>query len=1031
MVAIREDDIFYSVSIYIQPDRVVTFSMEDRDASEFALVLAGYFKLLTGKDLMVDKEREIYVEDAAPPYLSLHSVLPSIWSYLPSAHMRTHCMAFSMPPPYHSTKKSSLTNQPCDRNMNTTITNNNHKSSMDEFGFDIHSVLSMEILEGTKISGNEMNGLIEARNDEVLRRVAEMQKMVESSESYLNEQCEIMDEYEHTPIRSPWNQTSVEGDSDCESLASSKLSSNEDVPPPGILKHSDSLILLAESINHDLSGITKGLNSIVDGGGNVNNVDKTPSSQQGTPKTARRAQGLSQILNDLQLLGNELSQSESDSESVSTPNNSPIRLRNNQDKTSNKVIRTSFGLHSPDSSVLGNDPKDNNLKEYLRQLREASSHNFEDQQTDLAAKKLKELYGFDLSDETIIETDPDLIDLRAIPPPQTPDELDALTVLDAPPSGFGDDVQKTKQLGESNLEEFLAKVIIAPPGQKITPCKELTPEEIMSFIIPPPPGLGDDLEKNKQQKSQTEPIVPKTDIIVEKKLVESKKIQSNGSVKGAAIEPEESLYMNSSANCFINQQPSVMMVNNLKNKNSLASSSPPPKVPVKPVNLKSNHVIEYPTVERRSGPFSCCTKSKKDDSPNDEEIIEQERVVNQLRKEEKSPPLELPPRNCVNNINFSPPARPPKNPEMQFRTFSLNNNTNLCRMEKMNGDVNSFYDTMDPPNLPPRLSGDEKKLSPPLQMLPPKKPPLPPVPIKPILKSPIPILKHTGNGGIGNVGMGIVIGNQMLNHEGSPVRVAGIGSPHFHRTASSYRKIDRAFTHNEENGMEQGSPSSPIPAPRANGHFRSLSDCPPVCLQNPGPDKKPQLSLLSSPQLTRKTTSVPNSPQLSSKNGHILNAETLLQKTSIAMDGLLVKLDQVAANCSAAQSAGGGNCIDEHQYQISRDNLTEQGLQLVSASKLLVVSLSDVNLKGLPENLTSCLTAFRNITELAKDLSRFTSTPLQTRNIVLKVHDVASSFRELVSVQIGPLGAGQLALQAECLANALASLLRSLRVFSP
>lgn len=896
-----------------------------------------------------------------------------------------------MPPPYHTTKKMSITKmdgsqQPCDRNMNTTMSNQNHKIAtmgMDDFGFDIHSVLSMEILEGTKGGGSgNINGLIEAKNEEVLKRVAEMQKMVESSERYLNEQCELVDEYETTPLRTPWsNVAMLEVDSDSESLASSKLSSNEDAPPPGVLKHSDSLILLAESINHDLSGITKGLNLIDD------TETKSPSLQ-GTPKTTRRAQGLSQILSELQSLGNDLSQSESDSESVSTPNNSPIRLRNHNDKANTNKIRTSFGLHSPDS-ILSDSKGDNNLKDYLRQLREASEKENETESTDLAAKKLKELYGFELTDETIIETDTDLIDLRAIPPPQTPDELDAFTVLDAPPTGFGDETitalnkrESTSGGGEHNLEEFLAKVVIAPPAQKITPCKELTPEEIMSFIIPPPPELCDEFNPNSRKIKETEPFVPKNQN-------QSLEIHANGS---AIIprEQEEQLYINSI------QTKKRFFENQIEtSKNCQTQSQPHQSQPAKAFA----QVIEYATVGRK-GPFSCCTKSKKDDSPP-------------ITPPDQIESLELPPKN-IRTSPTKPPIRPPKNPELQ----SLINNSlpppsprTQQQHHRPNGNIPSVYD-MDPtpPLLPPRTVDDFK----PVIVAPPKKPPLPPVPIKPILKSPIPILKHTLN-----------------NHEGggSPVRVAGIGSPHLHRSLNAYQKIDRAFTHTDEHN----SFDLPIPAPRTNGHFRSLSDCPPVCLKNPSADKKPQLSLLCSPQMSRKpsTGSVPGSPLLSTRNGHVVNPETLLQKTTIAMDGLLVKLDQVAANCSAAQSAGGGNCINEQQYQISRDQLTEQGLQLVSASKLLVVSLSDSNLTSLPENLTACLTAFRSITELAKELSQYTSTPLQTRNIVLKVHDVASSFRELVSVKIGPLGAGQLALQAECLANALASLLRSLRVFSP
>lgn len=45
----REDDVSNSVSVFITPDKLITFSMEDRDAQEFANVLTGYFRLLAGK----------------------------------------------------------------------------------------------------------------------------------------------------------------------------------------------------------------------------------------------------------------------------------------------------------------------------------------------------------------------------------------------------------------------------------------------------------------------------------------------------------------------------------------------------------------------------------------------------------------------------------------------------------------------------------------------------------------------------------------------------------------------------------------------------------------------------------------------------------------------------------------------------------------------------------------------------------------------------------------------------------------------
>lgn len=84
---------------------------------------------------------------------------------------------------------------------------------------------------------------------------------------------------------------------------------------------------------------------------------------------------------------------------------------------------------------------------------------------------------------------------------------------------------------------------------------------------------------------------------------------------------------------------------------------------------------------------------------------------------------------------------------------------------------------------------------------------------------------------------------------------------------------------------------------------------------------------------------------------------------------------------------------------------------------------------------------------LTQALGRHTSAPLQTRNLVLRVHDVTAAFKDLAGAEMAQIIhehnsktdtqetnstlEGQLALRAECLANVLATLLRSLRVFSP
>uniref|UniRef100_A0A182XVL1 Uncharacterized protein n=1 Tax=Anopheles stephensi TaxID=30069 RepID=A0A182XVL1_ANOST len=534
----------FTVTVFISPDRVINFSMEDRDASEFAIVLAGYYRLMAGKELPLEQERDTQIEDIAPPYLSQHTVVNNGWSYLPS-EKPTHSIAFLMPPPYHSTGfrsatgsiSSSSRSDECDRNANSArISNKNTRPSLQGYDFEPNGKdmrASKDGLLAGKIGGVPM-AVSEARNEEVLRRVAEMQKMVESSERYLNEHGDYGHEFEVKPAGKLnfWRETSVDVDeSDCESLNSSKQSSNED--GPGVLKHSDSLTLLTETINQGLDGIAKGLSSIYTAPFSELNgkLETMAGSAQNTPKAQRKLSGLSQILSDLQALGNDLSQSESDSESLYTPNSSPIhkttqgagplQQQNSQQQSlpqhpttnsaanlRNKSIRTSFGLHSPDS---GNEGRDMSLKDYLRQLKEASTASeLGTEGTDLAAKKLADLYGYELlGDDSIIETDPDIIDLRSIPPPQTPDELDNLNVLSVPPSGFDDGTGAGKAagantavsagstganpsaLGAGDLEEFLKQVTIEPPTQKITPAVELTPEEILSYIIPPPPGLND------------------------------------------------------------------------------------------------------------------------------------------------------------------------------------------------------------------------------------------------------------------------------------------------------------------------------------------------------------------------------------------------------------------------------------------------------------------------------------------------------------------------------------------------------------
>ncbi|XP_017110706.1 uncharacterized protein LOC108134762 isoform X2 [Drosophila elegans] len=933
VVVNREDDVTCSVSIFMLGDRAVKFIMEDRDGCEFSLVLGGYYRLLTGNTLNILRERDPNDEDNSPGFLSQHTVLPAGWSYLLPYHTRAHSVNFLMAPPYHPLvgQRGQLQQQQQQQQHQPSVqATPSLPYAMD---LDLHSVMATELLEeaakdsglsdssgsnyceGRSHSGSQK---LEAKNEQVLRRVQELQHLVQTSEQYLSEQEQGVGGGGGGGV------AMLEFDSDCDSLNSSKVSSTEEsqgglVLGPGMaipaghpLKHSDSLTLLAETINHELSGITQGLNAIPETAPVSTSAPATPATPKrkpslcstSSPRPQRKLNGFSQLLSDLQALGTDFSQSESDSESVASPAQSPTARRPQMmllqaaagtmgpGSVSGSVAgavavagpvkqqlsqRSSFGLHSPDGTHFGAETKDYNLREYLQQLKEISNAATAD--TDVAARQLSEIYGFEVREDTFIETDTDLIDLRAIPPPQTPDELDSLSLMNAaPPKGFEGKAEE--------LDSFLQQIMVAPPTQKATPAKELTPEEIMSFIIPPPPNL---------EQQPVAPVPPET----------------------------ECLYSNS-------VQAKREFFQSVANGNNGSSSHSP-------------HVIEYATVERKSK-FSCCPTSKKEELPEAEE-------------------LQPPPRTPTAEQLSPPPARPPKSAELLQR-YSPKKQVRIAASPVMQPQERRDRE-LCPPQLPPRgsptLEGNGNQSNATTNMVSgPKKPPLPPIANRP-----------------------------------RPLNGVNVNPP--------------------------SSTSSPGSAPPA--HYS-----PPI----PATVRLPHLNQTNGtlPMLPKKPQQL-HGEKLFLKNGHLIDGEALLAKTDVAMAGLLIKLDQVAAQCSVAQAAGGGTSIDEEKFQRARNELTEQTLALVTASKFLVASMSDMTLITLPEHLTSCLTAIRRITELAQDMTRHTSAPLQTRNIVLKVHDVASSFRELVGVEIGPIGAGQLALQAECLANVLATLLRSLRVFSP
>ncbi|KAK9881978.1 hypothetical protein WA026_018167 [Henosepilachna vigintioctopunctata] len=238
-IEVRSDDeINRAVLIRLKNDKMVSISLEERDATELVLVLKGYFRLTTGQNLPVDQEEAPPMDDLAPPYLSQHKVVPEKWSYINQNSIKSTC--FTMQPVYQgiNRKTNGLYNTigrqsksplmvgayNLDNNMNNSLSNRNHqfKAQLRGDAFKENTV-NLEDLQAD---------IADTRNDEVLRRVHEMHRLVEDSEKYLTEQENL----ERLHALAEWQETSVDIDSDTDSQFMDDT--------PGTLKHSDSLLLL-------------------------------------------------------------------------------------------------------------------------------------------------------------------------------------------------------------------------------------------------------------------------------------------------------------------------------------------------------------------------------------------------------------------------------------------------------------------------------------------------------------------------------------------------------------------------------------------------------------------------------------------------------------------------------------------------------------------------------------------------------------------------------------------------------------------
>lgn len=529
----RDDDLVCNIEINIKdPDKEnLKFGLDDHETAELVFILKGYHKLLASRDLPVHWETEDpWKVETAPCFHGTHIVCPTPWSYAPSEETPNgpvvKSVDLSLPPPTYvpcelpdrgmsrssSREQCSLValSNSVDHNMNETsplqplspsrvlrspvlgankleqrsllLTSNGHQQASDSASSTADDdseerSVKFDIMDDDDEEEEEEPVVLEVKNEEVLRRVSEMRRMVADAESYLSDS-------NRPPNRPPLP-------------ANESTSSDERETAGPTIRAADSLLLLTQ------------------------------------------LDDVSEALNEVAAMAPDEAASESDTDSFSTPTQSPLHrtsrlIATTEPSAPNKRGRSgsSFGLHSPDM-LPGIGSGDRDLLELLKQLQS---------NPDIQLP----------FDEGTLYLDPDIIDLTMIPPPMTPD-ADAMGdvpgTLDVPPMPFSDrglqghaaltnctlpatDTDQVdsarvvaelddlcdaltemrasgnelgcdaifQQLGCQDLESFIASVTVPPPP---TLSDDMPPmllpdgdDDIASYIIPPPPPSCDE-EQNE------------------------------------------------------------------------------------------------------------------------------------------------------------------------------------------------------------------------------------------------------------------------------------------------------------------------------------------------------------------------------------------------------------------------------------------------------------------------------------------------------------------------------------------------------
>lgn len=549
----REDEVNRRVDIQLKdPDKEnLVLVLEERDAEEFVLVLQGYFNLITDRNLPVNHIKSSS-DEQSPPYCGPHTVAQQGWNYPQTREeIQDYSVDLGGHPPYHqppegfkvpnghlalvssdsgSDGDASMTSATAveagnmniiDTNRNITLEDNaNLNNSVRYSTFGPRYNTNNANNNTTQSSQSYPTGILkktsspprqivsseeeqyEARNDEVIRRVAEMKQILQTAEEYLT------DADENGEV------TDAESVVTEKSNTESELSSNY-----GKLKHSDSLLLLTQekSDEEEDKNVTEALNGSV-----KNTPPEVPK-----PKLAATA----------------------------TPQNSPARgaVVQNQSKSMLKHSDSSFGLHSPDSfnddvQMLIRKFKENpGMKSNLSESKvvldpdlidltmipppmtpdeEGASRlfpgtvsavstpptPFADRQSleaELIAleKDIGNLETFNKhhkweGSHSYFGTLRDSMGAASTDDNHSDAEETSLNSLTLPDLVANDDrpsLAALRQLKADDIDMFIANMAVPPPPSVVkqvykehSPIVELTSEDISAFIIPPPPGQNSD-----------------------------------------------------------------------------------------------------------------------------------------------------------------------------------------------------------------------------------------------------------------------------------------------------------------------------------------------------------------------------------------------------------------------------------------------------------------------------------------------------------------------------------------------------------